>query len=259
MLVAFETGFDTCSVALLSGSGELIGSDVQPATRKHTELLLPMLDAVLEKAAVEKTALGTVAFNAGPGAFTGLRINTACAQGLAYALNLNCTPVGSLHALAYAAACANSSLEGEFCVVIDARMNEWYAAKFKLGRMTADSQPSSTSNPSSEVDPNADAVADSALVQASGLKCTEQPKLVGEQSLAQWAAGLQVFCVPVDQGAAASLLGQVSTQSFDARHIAQLGFEQLTQGLAVSADQAQPVYLRHNAWKTLAEQKKTST
>jgi tRNA threonylcarbamoyladenosine biosynthesis protein TsaB len=117
---AIETSGDWCSVALWSG-GE-IASLEQHAANRHSELALPMLEELLASAGAGPAQLDAVAFGAGPGSFTGLRIACGIAQGLAFARDLPVIGVSSFEAIAE----ESGGLRVIAC--IDARMREVYYA-----------------------------------------------------------------------------------------------------------------------------------
>ncbi len=95
-----------------------------PDGASHSETLLPLVRSLLTDAGVSVSQLDGIAFGAGPGAFTGLRVACGVAQGLAVGAGLPVVPVGSLEALAWASG-ANRCL-----AVLDARMNEVYSGFF---------------------------------------------------------------------------------------------------------------------------------
>lgn len=97
------------------------------APRKHTGLVLPMVDALLAEAGLRTRELDAIAFGQGPGAFTGVRIAVSVAQGLAFAHDLPVIPVSSLAALAQAATGVSKYAAPAF----DARMGEVYWGLYK--------------------------------------------------------------------------------------------------------------------------------
>ena len=134
MILCLETAFDTCSVALYDPEArQLIAENSVAADRKHTELLLPMVERLLAEHEFAMSEVHAIAFNRGPGAFTGLRINTVAAQGLATALGIGCIPVSSLRTIAEARLAheQSASTQGIVCV-IDARMDEFYLASYTV-------------------------------------------------------------------------------------------------------------------------------
>src|SRR5882672_6846942 len=119
-LAALETSTEWCSVAL-SIEGE-ISSLERRAPNRHSELALPMLEGLFQRARIKYADLQAVAFGAGPGSFTGLRIACGLAQGLALARDLPVLGVSSLEAIAQEAGAAR------VVACIDARMREVYYA-----------------------------------------------------------------------------------------------------------------------------------
>ncbi len=126
-LLAIDTTTEACSAALHIEGNILEKYEVAP--RKHAELILPMVDALLCDAGVSLTDLDALAFARGPGAFTGVRISTSVIQGLAYAADLPVVPVSTLAALAQG---ANSDTR-TIISAIDARMDEIYWGLFSFG------------------------------------------------------------------------------------------------------------------------------
>ena len=96
--VAFETSSEWCSVAL-SVDGDISAVEVR-AGHRHSELALPMMDQLLTDRQLTPRELDAIAFGAGPGAFTGLRIACGLAQGLAVARGLPVIGISSLEAIA---------------------------------------------------------------------------------------------------------------------------------------------------------------
>jgi len=125
-ILALETSADACSAALWV-DGELVGRyEEQP--RRHVELILPMVRGLLAEADLRMAALDGIAFGAGPGSFTGVRIAVSAAQGFALAAGLPLVPVSSLAALAARALAGGAR---RVCVTQDARMGEVYAGAYE--------------------------------------------------------------------------------------------------------------------------------
>jgi len=131
-LLALETATDACSVALSHPGGVTERHEVAP--RKHTELVLDMLDAVLAEAALGRADIDAVAFGQGPGSFTGVRVAAALAQGIALGRGLPVCGVSTLATLA--AGAARRGHRGRVVAVLDARRAQIYAATFDCAEGT---------------------------------------------------------------------------------------------------------------------------
>jgi tRNA threonylcarbamoyladenosine biosynthesis protein TsaB len=122
-ILALETSTEFCSVAL-SLNGEILHKEIL-AKHQHSELLLPMIQKLLSEAELTLQQMDGIAFGAGPGSFTGLRIACGVAQGLAYAIDLPVVGVSTLEAIAQSIAKSN------VIVALDARMGEIYHAAYQ--------------------------------------------------------------------------------------------------------------------------------
>ncbi len=90
-----------------------------------------MLDAVVAAANISKSSLTHCAFCNGPGAFTGIRIAAATAQGLAIGLGILLVPVSTLATLAQVS--LDQHALPDTLVALDARMSEVYWAIYQRG------------------------------------------------------------------------------------------------------------------------------
>ena len=130
LFAAIETSGDWCSVALWH-DGEISALE-RHAPNRHSELALPMLEDLFEKTGMKAGDLGAIAFGAGPGSFTGLRIACGLAQGLAIARGLPVIGISAFEAIAQEAAPGSAAARVVAC--IDARMREvYYAALERQG------------------------------------------------------------------------------------------------------------------------------
>ena len=126
-ILAIETATDACSCALESGGRVVARHVVEP--RRHTELLLPMVDAVLAEAGIGLGALDAIAFGRGPGSFTGLRIACSVAQGLGFGADCPLIAVSTLQVVA--SGMYRSRGARRVLVALDARMGEVYWGGFE--------------------------------------------------------------------------------------------------------------------------------
>jgi len=125
-LLAFDTSTNWLSVACGADDAWCIRGE--PAGQAHSERLLPLVAAVLAEAGWSLRSLDGIAFGAGPGSFTGVRIACGVAQGLGLGADLPLVPVPTLEALAQAAWREHSAAHVVAC--LDARMREVYVAAY---------------------------------------------------------------------------------------------------------------------------------
>ena len=127
-LLAIETSGSACSVALLNENK--VTAQQQIAPMQQTKLILPMIQAVLADANLDLSQLDAIAYGCGPGSFTGIRIASSVAKGLAFAVDKPVIEVSSLAILAQAAYLEQKW--EQICVALDARMNQIYWAMYTL-------------------------------------------------------------------------------------------------------------------------------
>ena len=100
-ILALETSRALCSVAVQHNSER--SEDTRNVERLHNEVVLTMIDSVCKRLAIHKSTIDVVAFAAGPGSFTGVRIAAAVAQGIAFGAGALVVPVESSRAMALGA------------------------------------------------------------------------------------------------------------------------------------------------------------
>lgn len=127
-ILALDTSTDACSVALLNG--DELTQDFRIEPRRHTHLLLPMVQSLLASSSLKLEDLDAIAFGRGPGSFAGIRIATGVAQGLGLAADLPLIPVSTLAAMAITAKPDAQGLP--ILTALDARMNEVYWALIRF-------------------------------------------------------------------------------------------------------------------------------
>jgi tRNA threonylcarbamoyladenosine biosynthesis protein TsaB len=122
-LLALDTSTEFLSLALQLGDKTF--THYQHAGNASSELILPQIQALLDAANIKLSDLEGIAFGAGPGAFTGVRIACGVAQGLGFGANIPVVGVNTLMAL------AEASGEDNVIACLDARMGEIYHAAFE--------------------------------------------------------------------------------------------------------------------------------
>ena len=128
-ILALETANEQCSVAIVDATQTLFFEHHHEA-RMQTQQILPMIERGLAESKSTWQDISAIAFSRGPGSFSGVRINAAVTQALAWANDLSVIPVSTLQALAQHAYQQSQFLE--VTAVIDARMNEVYFGQFAV-------------------------------------------------------------------------------------------------------------------------------
>jgi tRNA threonylcarbamoyladenosine biosynthesis protein TsaB len=134
-LLAFDTSTERLAIGV-SGRGVRLTLEAEGGPLASSTLL-PQIRALLARAGIALGELDAIAFGRGPGAFTGLRTSCAVAQGLGFGLGRPLLPIDSLLVVAEDARCGDARAEAapdrplEVAVVMDARMDEVYAARYR--------------------------------------------------------------------------------------------------------------------------------
>jgi tRNA threonylcarbamoyladenosine biosynthesis protein TsaB len=236
-LLAIDTSTEACSVALYDGV--TMREFAVDAPREHVQRILPMIDAVLAESGWTLRDLDAIAFARGPGSFTGLRICIGVVQGLAYGANLPVVPVSTLAALAQTAVDTQQIHSGNYiCSAIDARMDEIYCGWFRVGDDGLVTAVSDEVVCKPEALPLLDVLQSTAnTFQSKDNGVTSKCYGVGTG----WRYGERLphfMCTHTD----ADLLPRASA-------VARLALLEWNNGVRLSANEAQPVYLRNEvAW-----------
>ncbi|MBX3026281.1 tRNA (adenosine(37)-N6)-threonylcarbamoyltransferase complex dimerization subunit type 1 TsaB [bacterium] len=123
--LGIDTATVIASVGLATDDAAVVRQ--RPMSSSHARTLLPLIDEVLETAAVRLSTIDVLAVSIGPGSFTGLRIGLAVVKGLALGSGLPVVAVPTLEAYARAL----GPRPGTVWPVLDARKGEVYAAGFR--------------------------------------------------------------------------------------------------------------------------------
>jgi tRNA threonylcarbamoyladenosine biosynthesis protein TsaB len=253
-LLAFETATEACSVALYL-DGEIIERH-QVAPRLHAEYALPWAEELLAQAGIKRSQLDAIAVSRGPGAFTGVRLAIALAQGIALALHKPVVAVSTLMAIAAAlprplrkqgSSTPSQAAEGEglpygsesssdapqrILAAIDARMGEVYAGAFeRRGDQLIALSAEAVAAPGQVV-----------LPDANGNWYGAGTGFAAANNALQLHLGSQLL--DVDAG--------ILPHAADVARLAVAAYQR---GEALAPERVEPAYLRNNVALTLEEQK----
>ncbi len=139
LILSLETSTPVCSVALHREGTCLASMDLY-IKQSHSGRLSPMIEQVLKISNCSLHEVKALALAKGPGSYTGLRIGTSTAKGLAYALDIPLLAVNTLEALAAQARQVSPGYD-LYCPMLDARRMEVYCALLNAeGQMIAPTQ-----------------------------------------------------------------------------------------------------------------------
>ncbi len=196
-------------------------SHAELAGQKHSEILLARVDSLLAEAGCRLQDLDGIAFGAGPGSFTGVRIAASVAQGLAFGLSIPVMPVSTLEAL------AEASGHDRVACALDARLDEVYFAAYQR----------QGENWLAIVGPCLSAIGELALLPGS-----------------DWMGMGSGFAILESELARHLRLAKTDAAKYpEAEAVALLGARMLASGQGRDAVDAQPIYLRNKVAMTTQE------
>lgn len=219
-ILAIETSTDFGTCALLQDG--VIDQRICPSGRPHSETLLPLVREMMADSGIGFAQLDALAFGAGPGAFTGLRVACGVAQGLAVGAGLTVVPVCGLEAM------ASSLGEPRVLSLLDARMGEVYAAAYERC---------------------------GACLELRGEIRVGSPAILDLPTSGNWiACGNALAAYP-------ELAERLRTAGFtlypgvlpEAGAVAQLAAHRLAHGAGIDPAQAAPLYVRDKVARTIRE------
>ncbi len=221
-ILALDTSTAWLSVAVFDGHAAIVHRE--HAGNASSERILPLVSRVLADAGTSLTELSGIAYGAGPGAFTGIRIACGVVQGLAFGANLPVFGVPTLAAIALTAWRTHGWQRVLAC--LDARMQEVYVASYarndngwaRIGDLQVRK-------------PDDVALADDDSWHGAGDGFAAYPALAGRLGL----AGVDKDIFP------------------DAAAIAEWAWPHLAAHEGLPPAEAQPLYVRHRVALTTAE------
>ncbi|MDI1309711.1 MAG: tRNA (adenosine(37)-N6)-threonylcarbamoyltransferase complex dimerization subunit type 1 TsaB [Methylotenera sp.] len=220
-ILAFDTSTEYLSLALLKGD-ETFRYDCN-AGQTHSQIILPQIQTLLDSAYLQLSDLQGIAFGAGPGSFTGVRIAAGVAQGLGFGANLPVVSVCTLLAL------AEASGSDKVIACLDARMGEVYHAAYEK---TNDAW---------------QCIIEPGLYKPDAVPAIEGINWVGAGS------GWQTYAEQLSTAYAAQLQSTQPQLLPGATAILQLALSKFAKGEAKPASEAMPLYIRNRVALKTAE------
>ena len=226
--LALDTSTDVLSMAV--GHGDQVWAHTSAGGAQASLDGLPTVQRLMAEAGLRWQDLTAIVMGRGPGAFTGLRTACAMAQGLAWGADLPVLPIDTLLAVAEQARHAHPGApEGERVLAVnDARMGQVYVAAY--------------------------------VHTAQGWQCERPSAVCAPEALdvpASWhaqpyavAGNAQPVHAPVWPH---RLTGPCWLASPSAEALIRLAPQAWSDGLAVPAEQALPLYVRDKVADTTAE------
>ena len=217
LVLALETSTEWCSTALFDAGKFSARSAL--ARREHTRVSMEQIDELFEESGRAPENLTAIAFGCGPGTFTGVRIATSIAHGMAIANKALLWPISSLSALAWE---LGSQHDGQILVAMDARLEEIYWGAYEMkDNMLQVLRPESITN------------------------VEEFPALLKELS-GDWIGGGSAWGISELAPTLDSFVEAADgTAHPQAQAVLELALRTYSEGKGVPMEEAEPTYLRH--------------
>ena len=217
-IIGIDSSGLVASVAILE-DGIVTAEYTTNYKKTHSQTLLPMLETIKDMTQLDMGSIYAIATASGPGSYTGLRIGSATAKGLALALDKPIVEVPTLEGLAY-----NLWGTGELvCPIMDARRNQVYAGVY-------------------EFDPELKTVIEGCAIGIEEI--VERLNEFGADTIFL-GDGVPVYREIIESRAGFNYKFAPAHRAYQsAASIATLGAEYFKAGKAIKGDEHAPVYLR---------------
>lgn len=127
LVLAIDTATKIGSVALYDDKTGVIGEINLYVKVNHSNVIMDAVDSLFKLSGLTIKDVDRIAVTIGPGSFTGIRIGTAIAKGLAYSLKKPIVGVNELDVLAH----MGENREDIIVPLIDARKERVYFSKYR--------------------------------------------------------------------------------------------------------------------------------
>ena len=219
-ILSIDTCTEIISIALIDG--KVVTEKDFPLGKDYSGKILPEIKMLLSESNLKIEDIGAIAFGAGPGSFTGIRVACGIAYGIAYANNLPIIGVNTLEALAFLSKHENS------ISCIDARMGQVYLGVYQ--------------NKNDVITP---------FIEPGVFNPTELPKLPRIKKAMVIGSGLNLYKEQFKSQYADIELEYFDGKCMLASAIATLAFDQFENGFNLK--NAAPIYIRNKVALTTKE------
>lgn len=221
-ILALDTSTEWLSVAV--HDGRMTAAVRERAGNAASERILPLTARMLAEAGTSLQALGGIAYGAGPGSFTGVRIACGVVQGLAFGADLPVFGVPTLGAIAHTAWRTRGWSRVLAC--LDARMKEVYVASY---------------------------IRQGETWTRVGDPVVRKPAEARLADAGPWYGAGEGFAAYPDLARRLQLVDVDASIVPDAQSVAEWAWPHLVAGEGMEPSAAQPLYVRHRVALTTAE------
>lgn len=128
-ILAIESSAMVASVAIVE-EGKVMCEFTLNDKKTHSQTIMPMLEAIKKEMDFDIKSLDAIAVSCGPGSYTGLRIGSATAKGLAHVLDLPVIGISTIESMAYNIAPTSMII----CPMLDARRQHVFSGAYRYDK-----------------------------------------------------------------------------------------------------------------------------
>lgn len=124
-VLAIESAATVAAVAVVEDD-KVICDYTMNDKKNHSQTIMPMIEAVKNQLNLDMKTLDAIAVSSGPGSYTGLRIGSATAKGLAHVLDVPIVGISTIESMAHNI----EETEHIICPMLDARRQHVFAGAY---------------------------------------------------------------------------------------------------------------------------------
>jgi tRNA threonylcarbamoyladenosine biosynthesis protein TsaB len=133
-VLGIETTGAFCSVALFNES-RVIASKINKQANSHSSILHLLIQELLQEQHIKPSDLDAIALSSGPGSYTGLRIGSSSAKGLAIATGAKLISIPTHYGMLFNPTLPNDTKAFKHVICLtDARRNDVFATAYSLDK-----------------------------------------------------------------------------------------------------------------------------